>query len=309
MKTDYDLIIVIPVGPNCKVEFIEDTINSIKYYCHCTYKILISDDSQKRTGDTIKEIFPEIDLLRHKKTHGLHGGLYITLSLAFKYVLDHYSFQLLLRMDTDALITGFNPQDEAIKLFKNSPKTGIAGVYRKSKNPVDSFGNVIDNEWLRNQIVALAFTRRLLRQPIANYTLRKILIDAFKNGYDIGENVFGGAYFVSELFLRKLDEAGLLPESKLAAVVLEEDHIFGILAKSIKFDLGDLESGSLPFGCAWRGLPASPEVLWEQGKKIIHSTRFWQDLKEPEIRQFFREKRIKEGAQTMSDRINSGTVE
>ena len=134
MKTDYDLIIVIPVGPNCKVEFIEDTINSIKYYCHCTYKILISDDSRKRTGDTIKEIFPEIDLLRHKKTQGLHGGLYITLSLAFKYALDHYSFQLLLRMDTDALITGFNPQDEAIKLFKNSPKTGIAGVYRKSKN-------------------------------------------------------------------------------------------------------------------------------------------------------------------------------
>jgi glycosyltransferase involved in cell wall biosynthesis len=291
MKEAYELIVVMPVGPNCKIEFVEDTIESIKHYCLCTHKIVLYDDSQKDTGELLKTKYPDIDILRSQKRYGLWGGLYVSLSLAYKYAIDNFNFKVLLRMDTDALITGFNPQDDAINLFTNQPSAGIAGLIRRGKYPSDSFGNIIDNSWPRRQILTFAFGWKLIRRPVANYTMRKWAIEAFENGYEIGDNVFGGAYFVSEHFLKSLNNAGLLPDFKLRTVRVEEDHIFSMLAKALDFDFGNLESGNLPFAVAWKGLPASPEEIYKRGKKIIHSTRYWMDIKEPEIRTFFKDKR------------------
>ena len=291
MKQQYDMIVVIPVGPNCKIAFIEDTIESITYYCLCTYKIILIDDSKKDLGSAIQKKFPEVDIIINKQQYGLLGGLYIALSHAFVYALDKYQFKVLLRMDTDALITGFNPQKEAIKMFEQNPKIGIAGFIKRGKEPKDFAGNPVENYWPMHQITTYAFTWRWLSKPRANWALRKLVIKALLNGYAMGENIFGGAYIVSELFLQKLRGANMLPDYGIRKIYLEEDHIFGLLAKAIDFDLGDLETGSLPFGVAWRGLPASPEELYKHGKKIIHSTKRWKDKSEADIRKFFSDKR------------------
>lgn len=292
MNKQYDLIIVIPVGPNCKAEYIIDTIKSVIYYTSCKFKIIISDDSQKQTGNDIKKIFAYIDVITTTKVFGLQAGLYITLSNVYKFAINNYNFNLLLRLDTDALITGFEPQAEAVELFKKNPKIALAGLYRRGIWPRDSFDNKINNFYPRMRIISSAFGWRIIQRPVANFTMRKIALKAFLNGYELGENIFGGAYFISKMFLIKLDEEGLLPNYKLKYVQLEEDHIFSMLVKYFDFDFGDLESGNLPFGCSWKGLPASPAELYNRGKKIIHSTRLWKDMKEPEIRQYFRNKRI-----------------
>lgn len=291
MKQQYDLIVVIPVGPNCKIAFIEDSINSIKYYCLCTYKIILIDDSKKDSGAILKKNYPEIDIITNQQQYGLLGGLYIALSHAFTYALDNYQFKVLLRMDTDALITGFNPQEEAIRMFENNPKIGIAGFVKRGKEPRDFAGNPVENYWPMHQITTYALTWKFLSKPKANLALRKLLIKALLNGYAMGENVFGGAYMVSELFLQKLREAKMLPDYGIRKIYLEEDHIFGLLAKAVDFELGDLETGNLPFGVSWRSLPASPEELHQRGKKIIHSTKIWKDMTEADIRKFFSEKR------------------
>jgi hypothetical protein len=96
---------------------------------------------------------------------------------------------------------------------------------------------------------------------------------------------------MSEALLKALFNKGLLPHYTLGSLNMGEDHLFGLLAKAAGFHLGNMASGSLPFGCAWKGLPAPPEHLFEQGKKIIHSTRYWQNMNEMQIRAFFREKR------------------
>ncbi|MGI4022392.1 MAG: glycosyltransferase [Janthinobacterium lividum] len=291
MKQQYDLLVVIPVGPNCKTAFVEDTINSIIHYCLCTYKIILIDDSKKESGTVLKNNFPEIDIITNQQQYGLLGGLYITLSHAFTYALDHYQFKVLLRMDTDALITGYNPQQEAIEMFEKNPKIGIAGFVKRGKEPKDFAGNAVENYWPMHQITTYAFTWKFLSKPRANLALRKLVIKALLNGYEMGANVFGGAYIVSELYLQKLREANMLPDYGIRKIYLEEDHIFGLLTKAIDFELGDLETGNLPFGVAWRGLPTSPEELHKRGKKIIHSTKVWKDMSEAEIREFFREKR------------------
>ncbi|RYE30730.1 MAG: glycosyltransferase family 2 protein [Sphingobacteriaceae bacterium] len=291
MKQQYDLMVVIPIGPNCKLPFIEDTLNSIIHYCLCTYKIILIDDSKKDYGTNLKNKYTNVDVIINKQQYGLLGGLYVTLSHAFIYALDNYQFKALLRMDTDALITGYNPQAEAIAMFEKNPKIGIAGFIKRGKEPRDFAGNPVENYWPMHQITTYALTWRFLSKPKANYALRKLLIKALLNGYAMGENVFGGAYIVSQLYLQKLREAKMLPDYGIQKIYLEEDHIFGLLTKAIDFDFGDLETGNLPFGVSWRGLPTSPEELYNKHKKIIHSTKKYKDMTEASIRQFFSDKR------------------
>ncbi|MDF2432580.1 MAG: hypothetical protein JWP44_2211 [Mucilaginibacter sp.] len=289
MKQKYDLIVVIPIGPNTKVEFINDTIDSVYFYCQCSLKLIIVDDSRQELGLLTKEKYPDVDLLVNKKTNGLKGGLYITLSLTYKYAIDNYHFKTLFKVDTDALIIGENPQDDAERLFEENPQIGIAGLYKGGLEIIDFNNNVFDNRWPRSYMFDLVSTLRVFKRPVANFTLRKYIRMAFAKGYEIGGNIFGGAYFLSEALLVRLDRAKLLPDFKLRNTRMEEDHLFGMMAIIVDLEMGDLGRDELPFGVTWKKLPASPETLLLRKKKVIHSTRRWEDMDEYQIRQYFKD--------------------
>lgn len=291
MKDHVELIVVIPVGPRCNLTFVEDTIDSVYDFIYCRYKIIVIDDSQEGMGNQLKKKFPDIDLIVNSKSHGRWGGLYVNLCKAYRYAIDHYHFDALLKLDTDALVIGSNPQEEAIRLFREEPRIGIAGLHYTEQTNIDFYGNKVDNSWPRKQLMKDTCSWKLIRRPIANLTLRHYFFKAVRKGYQIGENIFGGSYFMSETFLVKMKEEGLLPDHKLRSVNLEEDHIFGLLARMLDFKLGDLASNDLPMGVAWLGLPAPPEELLKHDKKIIHSTRKWGDLDEKAIRSFFKKQR------------------
>jgi hypothetical protein len=286
MKKFVSVIVVIPIGPKCRPDFIEDTINSFIYYTGSDYKIVLADDSQKNTGINLREKYPDIDVVETPSSMGKLCGLYVTLSLTYRYVLEHYHFGALLRMDTDALIIGPEPEKEAIQLFKARPEIGIAGQYPFTYN-----GEPWDISWPKNQIIKYTSTYKFFRRPLANALLMLYYRRALKNGYKTGESVFGGACFLSEPFLKKLAGKGLLPDYRLKNIKLEEDHLFAVLAKSVGFGFENLSSLHLPFGCAWKGLPAPPGELYEKGKKIIHSVRYWNEMKEEDVRDYFKEKR------------------
>jgi hypothetical protein len=200
------------------------------------------------------------------------------------------------RLDTDALITGHDPELPALQLFENNPNVGLAGRIVRGKISLDDFGSVLDNSNQRGKLVQVGkmFTRYFLRKPIVNWKIRELLFRALYNGYEIGEMVFGGAYFFSRIGLEKLRDNGLLPLTSVRKSDFEEDLFFSLLICSVGLTLGDLASGDLPFGCTWSRLPASPETLYQAQKKIIHSTRLWEDLKEEDIRKYFKSKRLSE---------------
>ncbi len=294
MKNRLDLVIVIPVGPTCKVEFILDTIASIEFYVHSDYRIIVSDDSQNANISVkIKQHYPQVIVNSYDQNHGKGMGLYTTLCSAYRYALDNFDFDVLLRLDTDALIIAHDPELPILKFFKSNPAVGLAGRYVKGVHSPDDFDNVWHNGG-REHIVAIAkmFTRYYLRHPFVNWKIRKLLFQAIHQGYELGELVFGGSYAFSRIALEKLNENGLLPWHAVRAADMEEDHFFTLLVASVGLKFGDLASGTQPFACTWRGLPASPEELHRAKKKIIHSTRFWQNLNEEEIRDYFRSKRV-----------------
>ena len=287
MQNKFDLVIVIPVGPNVSVAYAADTINSIYYNISCSYKIIIIDDSQTGIGNKLQQQFPEADLLETPQNNGRLCGLYITLCMAYKHAIDHYKFRLLFKIDTDALIINKNPEAEAFELFKSNPSIGIAG-----QHPLQYNNLPWDISWPADRLYRDVASWKIIKNLPLNLVLRKWYLKAIRNGYKRGESVFGGAYFISYTALSALDKEGLLPYQKFKKVFLEEDHLFSLLIKAVGFNLGDLSSGDLPFACAWRGLPASPKELYKQGKKVIHSTRYWKELNEEQIRNYFQTKRL-----------------
>jgi len=293
MKQNFEVVVVMAIGPNSKPDYILDTLNSFQYYTTSKHKVIIIDDSQKDLALEIKHSVPDIDILKTKKSSGSMAGLYINLANAYQYALENYHFDALLKIDDDALVIGENPEKEAIQLFKENPQIGIAGRHVQGQYPLDFAGNKWDNNYPRKTILVGTCSWKLLKRPIANFTLRKLLFKAFYNGYEIGEYVFGGSYFISENCLLRLKEAGFLPLLKLRNAILGEDHLFSLTAKVVGLELGDLASGNLPFGVAWKGLPASPEMLQQHNKKIIHSTRMWENMREDEIRSYFKSFRQK----------------
>lgn len=287
MKKIYDMVVVMPIGPNCPMDIVTDNINSITYYTKCSYKIVFIVEPGAAIGAEIKRNHPEVDVLYSPKSFPKNGGLYVKVAIAYRHVVENYRFDALLRMDADALIIGENPEVEAIKLFKSNPAIGIAGQY-----PSNYDGTPWDISWGR-QMMLKSITWQLPRRPRGNFAMLNLYLKAQKYGYTAGDFVFGGVCFLSEPLLIKMYEEGYLPSYNLGKCYLEEDHIVSLIAKAYGFEFGDLASGNLPFGCAWLTLPASPEQLRKDGKKIIHSTRSWKDMNENQVREYFQTHREK----------------
>lgn len=281
-----EVIVVISIGPKSRIEFIADTIDSFICYTTNSYQFILMDDSHAGMGSAVKHIYPSCIVLATKKPMGSRDGLYISLAEAYNFAVKHYQFAALLKLDTDALIIGAEPEKEALQLFRQQPSVGIAGQY-----PNEHDGTPLDITWPRQRILSATRSWKFISRPIVNSLLTKQYNSALRNDYRTGESVFGGAYFISPQLLKLLSLKGFLPNYRFSSLTLGEHHLFALLAKANGYQLAGLSGSNQPFACSSRGLPAAPEVLHEQGKKIIHSVRFYSHMKEDEIRSYFKQKR------------------
>jgi glycosyltransferase involved in cell wall biosynthesis len=287
------LVVVIPVGPACEFDHISDTIESVRHYVTPSHVVIVLDDSGKGTGAAVKERFSETVVLTTPRNYGKEAGLYLNLSKGFAFAYENYFFDILLRLDTDALIIGPNPEQDAMDYFQQNPDVGIIGSYRTDCN-----GDPRDFSWPRNQLIRELGFRSLSKDPLKRLKgwlfLRTVFNKSKHNGYEAGEHCMGGAYFVSRECIGRLYKNHLLSRQEISWSKLQEDQIFGLFIYSVGMRHGDFATGSLPMGLRWRGLPCPPEILLARNKKITHSTRFFENLSEKAIRVYFREQRNKD---------------
>ncbi len=298
MTKSVKLVVVIPVGPSANLDYVLDTIHSVTHYTSPSTQIIIIDDSGANVGADLQASFPDLKILQtpgssgygrisQEGSHGANeGGLYWWLASAFLYACENYDFEVLLKLDEDALVIGKRPEDDAIRLFRQNPNVGLIGSYK-----LDCNGDPRDFSGAAKKLYRDTSWQRLLQNPRLYMTFRRLLSRALVNGYETGENVQGGACFISAKCVRRLAEEELLLRKELRRSICDEDYIFPLLVRSIGMELGDFATGDLPMGVRWRGLPCSPQELLARRKKVIHSTRFWENMKEEEIRSFFRELR------------------
>ena len=181
-----ELTVVIPVGPTCELDYVVDTIVSVRHYVTPSHVIIVLDDSGKGTGAALREQFGDLVVLVTERIHGKGAGLYLNLSRGFAYAYENYEFDVLLRLDTDALVIGQNPEKDAIQYLNDNPDHGIIGSYRTDCN-----GDPRDFSWARKQLA-----RELELAPALKHSgrlrgwlfLRRALRKARKNGYEPGEH-------------------------------------------------------------------------------------------------------------------------
>ena len=290
MKQAVKLIVVMtvgPIGPTHRLEDILDTISSVLYYTSPDRKIIIQDNSStQNVGAQLQQTFPELIVIRTPQNYGLSGGLYKAESLAYLFAHSMFDFQTLIRMDTDALMIGEGLADDAVRFFQENPNVGQIGTYMIGTN-----GEISEFSWPRQQLLHEIGIRGKLEDAERAEFLRKLVSQAQAHGYQHGEHIIGGVSILNPRFIEKLVDQGLLLREELRRSVLQEDHIYSMLVKAVGMDLGEFGGPAHPLANRWKGLPASPQQLVDMGKKVIHSVRFWQDMKEPEIREFFRARR------------------
>jgi hypothetical protein len=280
------LVVVYPIGPNLRYEFVSDTLESIAYYTKSDYAVIAIDDSGANVGARLKDEYPSLHVLKTAGRQGITGGLYLSSSAAFDYALTNFAFSVLLRLDTDALIIGPHAEVEAEAFFRSHPDVGLLGSYR-----VGCDGNKRDFTPPRRTLEReLSLFRTLLEpQKFERFRfLRETVKSAAANGYELGEHCLAAATFFSASCIQSLQQHRLLGRRELRTSRLGDDHIFGLLVMATGLKMADFASGDLPIGVRFRGLPFSPYELIERKKKITHSTKFWQDMNEEQIREVFR---------------------
>jgi hypothetical protein len=278
------MTVVIPVGPFCDPSFVDDTLASLAHYAQPGWHLILVDDSRKNLCRSLSQATTATVI--PAPAEGADGGLYMNLSAGFASALEQ-PFDILLRMDTDALVINSGFEDVADHFFRANPSVGCLGNHSHDYDgtpcnragPIDGILRHLTTRWRRTPATSAAITRLVVR--------------AFLHGYRLGESVLGGVCIYSRSAIEKLQENRLLGDPRLGRCQVQEDHLFGLALRACGMRLSDFGSGSdtLPIGIRWHGLPASPEDLVHARKALIHSTRFWQDLDETAVRAEFARRR------------------
>lgn len=282
--------VVMPIGPTHPVEYVRDTIDTVEEFLPGA-RLIAVDDSGSGIG---RAVTPRGGTVITAPTGyaGLAGQLYRRLSLAFLEAL-RAPFDILVRLDTDAILLGGSFASRASAFFEQHPAVGALGCYRIN---YAGAGRVWD--FPRSRIRRI-LTREARGDPARARRVAWLLARAYALGqlrrdrYELGEFISGGAAIYSHRCVQALARAGLLDDRRLARTGMQEDHIFGLCVRAVGLRMHDFGSAhdDLPFAVTWRGLPAPPAALLDARKEVVHSTKSHGDLVEQETRAYFRQAR------------------
>jgi len=258
------LAVLLAIGPGHQANVL-DTMASLFHFCPADCRIFLVDDcTSDGTYDLLRSLQdPRVTLLRNPKPKG-YAGVVHTLNSGLLEIAKIPDVTLVLKTDTDALMTGFGLFDHAAAFVQDHPRVGMFGRYLTNYDGT-----------LKDYSILTAFLQREMSFPrnlIPGRTgYMQTLHQARKNGWQLGENVFGGAYFLTGECLRKMAALGHLDLSRSKRTVIAEDLYVTMCAAAAGFDRAQFAHPVGPMGLAFAGLPAPAKVLAEKGMKIVHT--------------------------------------
>jgi hypothetical protein len=254
--------VVIPIGPG-KDEAL-DTLDSVDQFCSEPHIVVLVDDcTQDGTYEALcAKKRPNWYILRNSQPLGVLRLVH-TLSAAYRFVLANTECDLVLRLDQDALLIGPEVLSDAAVYASKNPLIGLFGVYAHDYDRPRSF-----TEHTRQINRELRWHRKLMGLAPA---WEQLLFTAEKFGYRRGDNVFGGAYFITRGCLASMDRAGALTVPFNWHSSLMEDVYFSMAAVGAGHRLGHFAAPDGPLSLEWRGLPYPANECVRLGYKIVHS--------------------------------------
>lgn len=254
--------VVVPVGPGITSAL--DTLESVASFCpepNCV--VVVDDHTEDGTYQALLSHKRENwYILRNERRMG-RDRLVHTLCYGFRFVVSQWNCPLVLRLDQDALIIKAGVISDALEYMRARPHVGLFGVYEcdyDRPRSFDSHRTLIAREtnWLK-KFVGL--------EP----SWSGLLTTAESRGYSRGDNVFGGAYFITGDCLRLLNYMGALNVPYRWHSRLMEDVYFSMATVAAGFNLGHFAAPDGPLCLEWNGLPYPAKSLIESHYKIVHS--------------------------------------
>lgn len=273
-RRSYRALYVIPVGPG-EWPALRDTIESVLHYEGTDAKVVVADDHSidSRAG-VVRRSFPQVDVVRSPWPSSGAFRIYPMLAGVVRACLERYEFEVLGKLDTDALMTGPGLGAYAASRFREDPTLGMIGTYRLR-------GDGMPEDYTLDQW--------LLARQIPRSRALKELVEAARRGGYTGEKCNGGPYFLSRTALEAAERQGLLQRRLPWWVVLGEDIRFTLVTMAAGFKLGSIGGPGEPTMTGLNLLPMAKEAVRSEGKLAIHSTRRGlHGESEEELRAWFR---------------------
>lgn len=280
--------VVVPVGPGQPDAFVDDTLASVRDHLGAAHTTIVVDD----TGDPGRRWPADVVVVpAPEHAPGARGGLFLKLAAGIACAVELGGFDVLLRLDTDALVLRGGVIEAAAARFREDPGVGILGAVA-----------VGPDGGMRSFAPAAALLRAETgptgwRRPALRRVLVEALAAARSRDYVPGAHALGGAYLLSAECASSLVRSGWLGRDAFATSRLGEDHLMALVAAACGYRLGEFGRPGDPLALRWIGLPAHPRDVWASGAAVTHSVRSWsssslgdtsgEDLDEGEIRAWF----------------------
>ena len=283
-------VVLIPAGPDAALEYLIDTIESVNHHTgvpNCI--VVVLDDSRRDTFACVADRFPNVVVLRTPDYHegarsSTRGSLFGKQVHALKWLIEHYRFDVLLRMDTDAIMIGDAPHEDVLAFLKTQPTVGMVGAFTRRGDGSDKRPAMMSKGRELSKEVRLRFGFKNLALAT---TLRRLVRRAEAHGYRKGDMCTGGAYFMSSAAIRAMEEQGLFDLESLGHSHLMDDALTALLCCAAGYRLSDMPENRDILAINWRGMPMAPEMLVSRGKKIVHPIKDDDPTVEPTVRAYF----------------------
>jgi hypothetical protein len=255
---------IVPVGPG-NVENSLDTVGSVLHYIDAGDQLIVVDDfTSDGTFERLAELsHPQLTLLRNDRSNG-YRGLHVTVAGALRHLTSLGDFGIVLRLDWDALVTGPRVFDEVARFLDANRHVGICGRHLMNYDG-SSKSYRIHTEDALNRIGYPPPDDR--ESGGIGWIARRAQL----NGWGLGENVFGGAFFLRFECVEAMLADGLLDRIDDPRYWLIEDVFFTMCTLATGFDRAHFAAPIAPYAFAYRDLPASPAELIARGVKVVHS--------------------------------------
>ncbi|MAB50853.1 MULTISPECIES: hypothetical protein [unclassified Marinobacter] len=278
MKKPLECLVIMPVGPRSKIEYVRDTLSSFFHYFDCQGSLLLvlDDTRSEKLRDSLLN-YPRTVIVNAQslltdgsRNHNTRGLLFVKQILALRLLSSEYEWKTLLRLDDDALIIGPNPHFDALEIFGREPDVGMLGAYLRRGDGQDKRPS------LRRQgrrLLKRLISRDIIRYPAMVRTLAMLVIKAKLKGYKLGDMCTGGALFLSREAYDCIETVCGREIYNLRHSDLADDLLLALCNAAAGYKMKDFSDRDDVMAINWRGLPMPLDELVRRQKKLLHPVK------------------------------------
>jgi hypothetical protein len=253
----FRVVYLLLCGPG-ELAALSDTLDSIAAWEGGEAKAIVVDDATTEVSGHVAARHPDVDVVRMRWPTSGPPRLSPAVNLGMRAALARYDFDVLCKLDTDAVVTGPGLGAAAARRFAADLTLGLLGTVSLRADGVPE-DHTYDAWVLRHE-------RRWSR------VVRDRLARARAGTYD-GRKAHGGVYVISRRALETVAAAGDLDRDPPWWSQMPEDTWTALAVCAAGFHLGSWGAPGEPTACASKFLPVPLDQVRERGVLAVHSVR------------------------------------